>query len=85
MAPNESREAYIGGSEKPTNAEIQSMTLTGGQGAMRQMLVVGGWDKEALIATPVHRLDRNSVITGTYWLLQGAPKLLCISASMHGH
>ena len=47
---------------------------------MRPMLVAGGWDKEALIATPVHRLDRNSVITGTYWLLQGAPKLLCISA-----
>ena len=80
MAPNEARLAYIESSEKPTNAEIQSMCLTGGRGAMRQMLVVGGWDKEALIATPVSRLDRNSVITGTYWLLQGVPKLLCVSA-----
>ena len=47
---------------------------------MRQMLITGGWDKEALIATPVSRLDRNSVITGTYWLLQGESKLLCITA-----
>ena len=56
------------------------MTLVGGRGAMRQMMETGGWDTERLIATPVHRLDRNAVITGTYWLLQGAPKLLCISA-----
>ena len=47
---------------------------------MRQMMEAGGWDTEKLIATPVHRLDRNSMITGTYWLLQGSPKLLCISA-----
>ena len=37
MAPNKARRAYIEGSEKPTNAEIQSMCLTGGRGAMRQM------------------------------------------------
>ena len=47
---------------------------------MRQMLITGGWDKEALIATPVSHLDRNSLITGTYWLLQGEPRLLCILA-----
>ena len=80
MTPNEARLAYIENSEKPTNAAIESMCLTGGRGAMRQMLVVGGWDKEALIATPVSCLDRNSVITGTYWLLQGQLRLLCISA-----
>ena len=80
MSPNETRLAYIGLNEKPTPAVIESMCLTGGRGAMRQMLITGGWDKEALIATPVSRLDRNSAITGTYWLLQGEPRLLCISA-----
>ena len=55
------------------------MCLTGGIGAKREMLKVGGWDQLALIATPVSRLDKNSVITGTYWLLQGSPRMLCIS------
>ena len=65
MSPNETRLAYIGLNKKPTPAVIESMCLTGGRGAMRQMLITGGWDKKSLIATPVSRLDRNSVITGT--------------------
>ena len=80
MAPNKTRLTYIGLNEKPTPVVIKSMCITGGRGAMRQMLIAGGWDKEELIATPVSRLDRNSVITGTYWLLQGESKLLCITA-----
>ena len=51
MTSNKARQAYVESSEKPTNVEIQSMCLTGGRGAMRQMLVVGGWDKDGLIAT----------------------------------
>ena len=80
MAPNDARAAYISGRGKPTDAEIHSMTLVGGRGAMRNMMEAGGWDKEKLIATPVHRLDKNAMITGTYWLLQGTPKMVCISA-----
>ena len=55
------------------------MCLTGGIGAKREMLATGGWDKVALIATPVSPLDKKSTIIGTYWLLQGAPRMLCIS------
>ena len=80
MAQNDARTAYIGGREKPTEAEVRSMTLTGGTGAMRALLEAGGWDKERVIATPVHRLDKNALISGTYWLLQGTPKMVCISA-----
>ena len=43
MAQNDARTAYIGGREKPTEAEVRSMTLTGGTGAMRALLEAGGW------------------------------------------
>ena len=81
MAPNDARENYISGREKPTEAEIRSMTLVGGRAAMRTMMEAGGdWNKQDLIATPVHRLDKYANITGTYWMLQGSPKIVCISA-----
>ena len=81
MAPNDARENYISGREKPTEAEIRSMSLVGGRAAMRTMMEAGGdWNKQDLIATPVHRLDKYANITGTYWMLQGSPKIVCISA-----
>ena len=79
MAPNKARQIYIDGREKPTSGELQAMCLTGGTGAKREMLITGGWDQLARIATPVSQLDKSAVISGTYWLLQGSPRMLCIS------
>ena len=45
MAQNDARAAYIGGREKPTEAEVRSMTLTGGTGAMRALLEAGAGTK----------------------------------------
>jgi hypothetical protein len=78
MATTEARQTYLDGKEKPTSGELQAMCLKGGTGAKREMLKVGGWDQLALIATPVSRLDKSAVISGTYWLRQGSPRMLCI-------
>ena len=79
MAPTEARQTCIDGREKPTSGELQAMCLTGVTGAKREMLKAGGWDQLALIATTVSRLDKSAVISGTYYLLQGSPRMLCIS------
>ena len=57
MAPNDTRAAYIGGREKPSEAEVQSMTLVGGTGAMRAMMDAGGHLQGAGVRCPFLNLS----------------------------